>query len=150
MKRLYDGREAARSHAAAEHAMKVLIIDDDPEIRLLAVAFLARRGGMAVFEAGSGEEGLEIAERELPDVILLDAVMAGMDGVATLAALRSREKTASIPVIFLTGLSAADERARLEQLGVHGVLAKPFSPSTLASTVRDLIASPGETRSTRD
>ena len=125
--------------------MKVLIIDDDPEIRLLAVAFLSRRGGMAVLEAGSGEEGVALAEKESPDVILLDAVMSGMDGPATLAALRQREKTARIPVIFLTGLSAADERARLEQLGVRGVLTKPFSPSSLAATVLDLMGAPEHT-----
>lgn len=120
--------------------MKVLIIDDDPDIRLIARAFLSGRGGMAVLEAGSGEEGVALAERESPDVILLDAVMTGMDGPATLAALRGRETTASIPVIFLTGLSGADEQQRLEQLGACGVLFKPFKASVLVSTVLELLA----------
>lgn len=129
--------------------MKVLIIDDDPDIRLIAVAFLSGRGGMTVLEAGSGEDGVALAEQELPDVILLDAVMTGMDGPATLAALRERETTASIPVIFLTGLSGADEQHRLEQLGACGVLSKPFKASALASTVLELLATRDESKRAR-
>jgi two-component system OmpR family response regulator len=129
--------------------MKVLIIDDDPEIRLLAVAFLSGRGGMTVLEAGSGEEGVALAERESPDVILLDAVMTGMDGPATLAALRGRATTASIPVIFLTGLAGDDERQRLEQLGACGVLTKPFKASALGSTVLELLATRDDSKRAR-
>jgi len=128
--------------------MKVLIIDDDPDIRLLAVAFLSG-GGMTVLEAGSGEEGVALAERESPDVILLDAVMTGMDGPATFAALRGRDTTASIPVIFLTGLAGEDERQRLEQLGACGVLTKPFKTSALGSTVLELLATRDDTKRAR-
>jgi len=118
--------------------MRILIIDDDAEIRRLAAAFLAR-GGATVVEAESGEAGIGAAERDLPDVILLDALMPGMDGPATLEQLRQRPLTASIPVIFLTATSKPEERQRLERMDVRGILSKPFNPMTLASSVRDLL-----------
>ena len=82
--------------------MKILIIDDDADIRSIARLSLSRVGGMEVIDAGSGVEGLRKAQDEKPDVILLDMMMPTMDGLETLAALRSRPATASMPVIFLT------------------------------------------------
>jgi two-component system, OmpR family, response regulator len=119
--------------------MKVLLIDDDADIRRLAAAFLSAKGKAVVVEADSGEAGVAIAERERPDVILLDAVMPGMDGPQTLAELRRQPGTASTPVIFLTATARPEERDRLAQLGVRGVLSKPFNPATLADAVRALL-----------
>jgi CheY-like chemotaxis protein len=120
--------------------MKILIIDDDAEIRRLAAAFLARGGGVTVIEAESGEAGLTAAERDQPDVILLDALMPGLDGPATLEQLRRRAPTASIPVIFMTATSKPEDRERLERMDVRGVLAKPFNPLALAGSIRELLA----------
>jgi CheY-like chemotaxis protein len=120
--------------------MRILIIDDDAEIRRLAAAFLAR-GGATVIEAESGETGISAAERDRPDVILLDALMPGMDGPATLEQLRRTALTAEIPVIFMTATSKPEDRQRLEQMDVRGILSKPFNPLTLASSVRDMLGS---------
>ncbi len=120
--------------------MKVLVIDDDAAIRRLVAAFLSGRGGMTVLQAQSGVEGVSLAERDQPDVILLDAVMPELDGPSTLAELRKRPATASIPVIFLTATTRADERARLSGPGVRGIVTKPFNPSTLAADVLSLLA----------
>ena len=68
--------------------MKVLIIDDDADIRSIARLSLSRLGGMDVVEAASGAEGVRKAQDEKPDAILLDMMMPAMDGAATLAALR--------------------------------------------------------------
>ena len=82
--------------------MKILIIDDDADIRSIARLSLSRVGGMEVIEAASGAEGVQKAQDEKPEVILLDMMMPTMDGLETLAALRSRPATAATPVIFLT------------------------------------------------
>jgi CheY-like chemotaxis protein len=121
--------------------MKVLIIDDDADIRLIAGLSLSRVGGMDVIEAASGAEGVRKAQDEKPDVILLDMMMPAMDGSATLAALRSQPATAETPVIFLTAKAIRVEIERLMALGAAGVLIKPFDPRTLAGDVRALVES---------
>lgn len=123
--------------------MKVLIIDDDADIRLIAGLSLSRLGGMEVVEAASGAEGVRKAQDEKPDVILLDMMMPAMDGSATLAALRSQPATATTPVIFLTAKAMRAEIERLRALGAAGVLIKPFDPRTLPAEVRALVEGSG-------
>jgi len=122
--------------------MKILIIDDDADIRSIARLSLSRVGGMEVIEAGSGAEGVQKAQHEKPDVILLDMMMPTMDGLETLAALRARPVTASTPVIFLTAKPAGDQLERMTSLGAAGVLVKPFDPRTLSQDVRALVKRP--------
>jgi DNA-binding response OmpR family regulator len=122
--------------------MKVLIIDDDTDIRSIARLSLSRVGGMDVIEAASGVEGVRKAQEQKPDVILLDVMMPTMDGLETLAALRSQPATAMTPVIFLTAKAVADEVERMTALGAAGVLIKPFDPRTLSGDVRALVKRP--------
>ena len=119
--------------------MKVLIIDDDDDIRLIAGLSLRRVGGMDVIEAASGVEGVRKAQEEHPDVILLDMMMPTMDGSQTLAALRLQPATATTPVIFLTAKAVGAEVDRMTALGAAGVLVKPFDPRTLSDEVRALV-----------
>lgn len=119
--------------------MKALIIDDDADIRSIARLSLSRLGGMDVIEAASGVEGVRKALEEKPDVILLDMMMPTMDGLETLAALRSQPATAMTPVIFLTAKAIGDEVERMTTLGAAGVLIKPFNPRTLSEDVRALV-----------
>jgi two-component system, OmpR family, response regulator len=111
--------------------VKVLIIDDDGDIRRIARLSLSRVGGHEVVDAADGPSGLERALAERPDVILLDVMMPGQDGPATLAALRANPDSAAIPVVFLTAKAMPEEIERLKRLGVNGVLNKPFDPMTL-------------------
>ncbi|MCX6538728.1 MAG: response regulator [Acidobacteria bacterium] len=122
--------------------MKVLIIDDDADIRSIARLTLSRLGGMEVVEAASGAEGVRKAQNEKPDVILLDMMMPAMDGSETLAALRSQPATAMTPVILLTAMAIGAEVERMTALGAAGVLIKPFDPRTLSEDVRALIKRP--------
>jgi two-component system, OmpR family, response regulator len=122
--------------------MKILIIDDDADIRSIARLSLGRVGGMTVIEAASGVEGIRKARDEEPDVILLDMMMPAMDGLETLSALRSQSPTARTPVIFLTAKAGRDQVERLTSLGAAGVLFKPFDPRTLSRDVRALINQP--------
>lgn len=121
--------------------MKVLVVDDEEDVRYVARMSLGRVGNMTVIEASSGEEAIARARSERPDLILLDMMMPGMNGANTLAALREDEETRAIPVVFLTARASAEEIARLKQLGARGVVLKPFDPMTLASDITALLAS---------
>ena len=120
--------------------MKILVIDDDADIRFIAALSLRSVGEMEVVEAAGGLDGLRKAEAAKPDVILLDMMMPVMDGSQTLAALRANPATATIPVIFLTAKTVVAEVQRMKALGAAGVLIKPFNPRTLPSDVRALLA----------
>jgi CheY-like chemotaxis protein len=113
-------------------ARRVLLVDDEDDIRLVARASLERLAGWQVLAASSGREGIDVARAEQPDAIVLDVMMPGLDGPGTLVELRADPATADIPVVFLTAKVQAAERRRLEELGAAGVVAKPFDPMTLA------------------
>jgi two-component system, OmpR family, response regulator len=116
--------------------MKILMVDDEADIRRVARLSLTRLGGMEVVEAGNGQEALEQARTCAPDAILLDVMMPGMDGPAVLSALRADSVTAGIPVVFLTAKAMTSEVDRLQGLGAVAVLTKPFDPVTLAQELR--------------
>lgn len=119
--------------------MKVLIIDDEEDIRQIASLSLGILGGLEVVEAESGNDGVSKASSEQPDVILLDMMMPVMDGPATLAALRDNPETKAIPVIFLTARAMTNEVEKLKSMGAAGILTKPFDPTALAGQVRQIL-----------
>jgi two-component system OmpR family response regulator len=122
---------------------RILHIEDEPDIQVVARIALEDVGGFVVSTASSGVEGLAMAEGLAPDLILLDVMMPGMDGPATLAALRAHPATASIPVIFMTAKVQSHEISRYKALGALGVINKPFDPMTLAAEVRAMWAPQG-------
>ena len=118
------------------------MIDDEPDIRRIGEMSLSAVGKLKVLLASSGAEGIELARREKPDVILLDVMMPGLDGPATLQKLRADAETAKIPVIFMTAKVQRAEVERYLDLGAQGVVPKPFDPLTLAARVRELVEKP--------
>ncbi|MFZ1880580.1 MAG: response regulator [Gaiellaceae bacterium] len=119
--------------------MRVLVIDDEAPIRLLCRVNLEAEG-MEVLEAADGPSGLEKARAELPDVILLDVMMPGLDGWRVAEELLDDERTEQIPIIFLTARAELRDRARGIDLGGVDYVTKPFNPVELAPLVRDLTA----------
>ncbi len=118
---------------------KIMMVDDEPHIRRIGELSLRGVGRWQVVLAGSGREAVELARREQPDVILLDVMMPGMDGPATLAELRDHDDTRFIPVIFLTAKAQRHEVERYRLLGAAGVLTKPFDPMTLPDEIRTIV-----------
>ncbi len=116
----------------------VLYVEDDPDIQMVAQMALEVVGGLALRSCSSGHEALQAATECKPDLLLLDVMMPGMDGPATLAGLRQLPNTASTPVIFMTAKVQAAEVAHYKELGALGVIAKPFDPMQLAQQVRAL------------
>jgi CheY-like chemotaxis protein len=119
--------------------LKILIIDDEEDLRTILRFCLGRIGGMELAEASNGTEGLAKAFTEKPDAILLDIMMPGMDGTAVQAALRANPSLQSIPVIFLTAKATSNELDLYRNMGVAGILTKPFDPLTLAEKVRKIL-----------
>lgn len=118
--------------------MKVLVVDDDDDIRTIIRLSLSEVGGMEVEEAADGRSAVDAALDERPDLILLDVMMPGMDGAQTLAALRSHPSLSQIPVVFLTAKALQSEIDRLLSFDVAAVFVKPFDPLTLAMRLRDV------------
>lgn len=120
-------------------AKRILIIEDEDDIREVAQLCLETVGGWEVITAASGKEGLVKAEKEAPDAILLDVMMPEMDGPTTYSKLQANPATLDIPVILLTAKVQGAEQRKLAALGVKAVLAKPFDPMTLADQVAEVL-----------
>ena len=120
---------------------KVLLVDDEDDIRKIGELSLSRVGKWQTVLAASGAEAVEKATAEQPDLILLDVMMPGMDGPTTLERLRAQEATARIPVIFMTAKIQKQEVARYLELGAVGVIGKPFDPLKLPAEIKKLLAS---------
>lgn len=115
---------------------RVLYVEDDPDIRTVAVMALEIVGGLDVRACDSGKAAGEVTDFA-PDLLLIDVMMPGMDGPTTLTHLRSTAAFAAVPAMFFTAKVRPDEIARLMELGAIGVVAKPFDPMGLANDIAD-------------
>jgi CheY-like chemotaxis protein len=118
---------------------KVMVVDDDEDIRMLTALAMRKIGNWEVDTAASGEEALATARDQQPDVILLDAMMPGLDGLATMDKLRGDPVTATIPVIFLTARVQAHEIETYLAKGALGVIRKPFDATALPAEIRRIL-----------
>lgn len=119
---------------------RVLLIDDDDLIREITELTLVHIAGYEVDSAASGETGIRAAHQHLPDAVLLDVMMPGLDGPSTLEYLRADPVTRDVPVVFMTAKLQPAERSRFERLGVAGVIAKPFDPQEMVAEFARLLS----------
>lgn len=117
---------------------RILLVEDEPDIQLIARLALENVGGFQVKVCGSGAEAVDAATEEPPDLILLDVLMPEMDGPATLRELRRIPTLAATPVVFLTAKVQAHEVERYRSLGALDVIPKPFDPMGLAQAIRTI------------
>jgi CheY-like chemotaxis protein len=120
-------------------ARRILIIDDEDDIREVAALSLQTIAGWDVIVANSGAQGVARASEQHPDAILLDVMMPGMDGPTTFRELRKNPATAAIPVLLLTAKVQGSDQRRFADLGVNAVLFKPFDPLTLSSQIANAL-----------
>jgi DNA-binding response OmpR family regulator len=120
-------------------AKRILIIDDEPDIREVAQMSLETVSGWQVLTAESGDEGIRKAKQEKPDAILLDAMMPSMDGPATFQKLQADPSTKQIPVIMFTAKVQAADRKRFADSGAKDVIVKPFDPMKLGSQIAAIL-----------
>ena len=115
-------------------AKKILVVDDESDV-LLIVKTTLQLEGFNVVTATNGPDGIAVAKEEIPDLIVLDVMMPGMDGFEVLGHLKEDDKTAEIPVLMLTGVS---ERAKIQEAlatGIQYYLVKPFEVMDLIQKI---------------
>lgn len=120
-------------------AKRILVIDDEKNLCTVIQTCLEYLGGWEVLTALSGSDGLSLAQTQHPDAILLDVMMPDLDGLTLFRELQNHPTTQAIPVIFLTAKVFTTDLDQFEQLGVVGVIAKPFDPLTLARQVAEVL-----------
>jgi CheY-like chemotaxis protein len=121
------------------NAKRLLVIDDEPDIWEMTQITLEALAGWEVLAAGSGLDGIRMAEIMQPDAILLDVMMDGMDGPTTFAKLRSLPTTCQIPVILLTAKVRDAHQGMFADLGVDGFIGKPFNAALLAGQISKIL-----------
>ncbi len=125
-------------HAQEAHGtpLRVLHVDDEPDLREIVAVALGLDPDLTVESCASGADALMAASEAVPDLVLLDVMMPGMDGPTVLAHLRENPKTADVPAVFMTARAQKHEIEQFMALGAMGVIAKPFDPLSLAGQVR--------------
>lgn len=118
---------------------RILIVDDDADIREATQLCLEITGQWEVLKAGSGPEGIAIAQIEKPTAILLDMMLPGMDGITILKKLRENPDTQAIPIIILTAKAQSSEKKAFDQLNVTAVITKPYDPMTISDQISSLL-----------
>lgn len=118
---------------------RILIIDDDDGVRDIIQISLEVAAGWEVITACCGTEGLQLAQSEQPDAILLDVMMPDMDGATTFKCLQANPATQQIPTILLTAKAKMSEKQQFIELGVTGVITKPFEAMDLVDQIRSLL-----------
>ncbi len=118
---------------------RVLIIDDEETIQTVVKFGINMAAGWEVLTASSGPQGIQTAQSETVDVILLDVMMPEMDGIATFQALQNHVTTEQIPVIFLTAKAQTAEKRQFNDLGVSGVITKPFNSLDLPGQIAKIL-----------
>ncbi|MEA5485888.1 MULTISPECIES: response regulator [Pseudanabaena] len=114
---------------------RILIVDDEESIQTVVQFGIQMVADWDVLIASSGPQGIKTACDESPDAILLDVMMPDMDGIATFRALQADPQTSQIPVIFLTAKAQTSERRQFNDLGVSGVITKPFNSLDLPDQI---------------
>jgi CheY-like chemotaxis protein len=119
--------------------LRILIIDDEDDIREVAALSLEATAGWNILTASSGAAGIEIAAAEQPDAILMDVMMPGVDGPTTFGHMQQNSAISHIPVLLLTAKVQGVDQRRFAGLGLAGILFKPFDPLTLAQQISDVL-----------
>jgi CheY-like chemotaxis protein len=113
----------------------ILMVEDEADIQMVAQLALESVGGFTVEICSSGQEAVQMAPELAPDLIILDVMMPGMDGLETFNALRAIPQLANTPVIFMTAKVQPHEVVEYKALGALDVISKPFDPMTLSETI---------------
>ncbi|MEO0884737.1 MAG: response regulator [Cyanobacteria bacterium J06648_10] len=114
---------------------KVLVVDDDSGVREIIQISLETVAGWTVWSAASGRAGIAIAQEKQPDLILLDVMMPEEDGIVIYKELQAKAKTAVIPTILLTAKAQVSERQSFMELGITGIITKPFQARNLVAQI---------------
>lgn len=119
---------------------RILIVDDDADIREATQLCLEITGEWEVLKASNGPDGIVMARSEKPDAILLDMMLPGMDGLTILQKLREHSETRQIPIIILTAKAQSNEQRTFRDLKVASVITKPYDPLTISDQIKSTLS----------
>jgi len=119
-------------------AKKILVVEDEPHIRMSMEARL-KANGYQIVTAGDGLEGYEIAQKERPDLILMDVMMPKLDGYQALEKLKADEATKAIPVVMLTARAQPEDVEKAGMGGAVDYIVKPFTPVILLEKIKNAL-----------
>ncbi len=117
---------------------RILYVDDEPDIQAIVKTALEALGGFTVHTCDCGADAVTEVPVFKPDMILLDMMMPGMNGIETFDALKALPETADTPVVFVTAKAQADELDKYKALGAAGTIPKPFDPITLSDDLHQI------------
>lgn len=123
--------------------MKKILVVEDNEKNMYLISFILEKAGYQVIKAATGEAGVEAAVRELPDLILMDIQLPGIDGLETTKRIRQSRADGRVPIIALTSFAMAGDRDRLLQAGCSGYIEKPIDPETIIKEIGTYFAQGG-------
>jgi two-component system response regulator ResD len=129
--------QTAQNHAA-EALPTILIVEDFDDTRLMMRMWLARNG-YRVIEAETGEEAIDVAQRELPDLIIMDMMMPGMNGLDATQRIREYQALRQTPIVAVSAYGANEYRSLAIEAGCNEYVSTPFDPNELAELIKDLI-----------
>lgn len=124
-----------KSQRMTEPLKRITYVEDEPDIRTIAELALTAVGGFTVELCSSGAEAIEKTPAFRPDLVLLDVMMPGLDGIETFHEMQRIPALAAVPVIFMTAKAQKHELQRYKDIGAIGVIPKPFDPMTLAADI---------------
>lgn len=118
--------------------MKRILVVEDNEANMYLISFILKNNGYEVIEAGTGEEGVELAIKEKPDMVLMDIQLPGIDGLEATKRIRKRESEADeeIPIVALTSYAMTGDREKALAAGCTGYIEKPLKPETFMDELR--------------
>ena len=119
--------------------MKTALVIEDNEDNMELITFILEKSGFATIRAENGKKGIEIAQTERPDFILLDIQLPDIDGIEVLKVIRKSHVLAQIPVIAITSYAMSGDRERLLENGCNGYIEKPINPETILSVINQII-----------
>lgn len=117
---------------------KILVVEDNPKNMYLICFIIGRMGHIAV-RAETGEEGVDLALREMPDLILMDIQLPGIDGQEATRRIRSSDAGREIPIVAITSFAMAGDRERLMEAGCTGYIEKPINPETIIKDISSFL-----------
>lgn len=118
---------------------KILLVDDEPHI-IIMLANRIKHAGYEIITAGDGQEGLEKARKEKPDLIILDVMLPKLDGYKVCRMLKFDEKYKQIPIIMFTARAQKIDKETAESVGADGYITKPFEPQILLDKIKELLS----------
>jgi len=119
--------------------MKRILVVEDNETNMYLLRRILRHGGYEVLEARSGEEGIEVAIKEKPDLIIMDIQLPGIDGLEATKRIRESKKEGEIPIVAFTSHAMAGDREKFLAVGITGYIEKPINPDTFLANIEEYL-----------